>query len=129
MKILLFVLLILVILCIGIIFLQIFLSKKKNKWFGLILPLIAFCFSLIAVTIVVANIATNIQIESISEDGEVIQEVNEPITDSGSIIGTAVFAFLIFNSPTAVLLTIYLACREKQKRNLALEKMSVQDLE
>jgi branched-subunit amino acid transport protein len=45
--------------------LQIFLSKRKNKWVGLILPLIAFIFSILLINIstnfiglVIANIPT-----------------------------------------------------------------------
>lgn len=33
----------------GSIWLQIFLSKKQNKWLGLIIPLICFVFSIMAV--------------------------------------------------------------------------------
>ena len=36
-------------LLIGVIFLQIFLSKKKSKWFGLILPTITLLYSLLMV--------------------------------------------------------------------------------
>lgn len=37
---------ILLIIIVGGIFLQIFLSKKENKWLGLILPIITLTFSL-----------------------------------------------------------------------------------
>ena len=33
----------------GSIWLQIFLSKKKNKWLGLIIPLICFMFSIMTI--------------------------------------------------------------------------------
>ena len=40
-------------LLIGAIFLQIFLSKKKSKWFGLILPTISFIYSLLMISNIV----------------------------------------------------------------------------
>lgn len=40
-------------LLIGAIFLQIFLSKKKSKWFGLILPTISFIYSLLMISSIV----------------------------------------------------------------------------
>ena len=33
----------------AIVLLQVYLSKKENKWFGLILPIICFLFALIIV--------------------------------------------------------------------------------
>jgi predicted MFS family arabinose efflux permease len=89
---------------IGGIWLQVFLSKKESKWPGLILPMITFCISLIYV-LNVANI------------GEV-----------STVIAAIVSAFLFGNIPTVVLLVIYAACREKRKRQRALDKMTVQDL-
>jgi len=86
----------------GFIALQIFLSKKENKWVGLILPIITFCFSLI----IVLSVAL----------------------DNYYGLPVVLIAFVFF-IPTAVLLTIYAACRGKRKRQRALEKMSVQDLE
>ncbi|MDF2472781.1 MAG: hypothetical protein K0R21_563 [Anaerocolumna sp.] len=44
---------IVLILLIGGIFLQIFLSKRKSKWFGLILPSITFLYSLLIVMSIV----------------------------------------------------------------------------
>lgn len=46
-------LLIVMALLIGAIFLQIFLSKKKSKWFGLILPTISFIYSLLMISSIV----------------------------------------------------------------------------
>lgn len=118
-----------------IIWLQICLSKKESKWLGLILPILSFCFSLIITLSIYAyqfNTVTSARIYN--ERGEL---VSESISDesqsqteniSSSIIGS-VYAFFIYNLPTVVLLVIYFFHKEKKNRQLALEKMSVQDLE
>ena len=92
---------------VGCIFLQIFLSKKESKWFGLILPFISFAYSLL----MIFGIA---------------------VTDDMSlwnIVGLIISTFFVSNIPTIILLAIYFGCREKIKREKALEKMSIQDLE
>ena len=89
----------------GAIWLQIFLSKKANKWFGLILPIITFAFSLIFVI-------------NIRDTGSAWQNT---ITIAATL--------LLTNIPTAILLVIYFACREKLKRKSQIDKMSIQDLE
>ncbi len=89
----------------GAIWLQIFLSKKTNKWFGLILPIITLAFSLIFVI-------------NIRDTGSAWQNT---ITIASTL--------LLANIPTAILLAIYFACREKLKRKSQIDKMSIQDLE
>ena len=91
----------------GAIVLQIYLSKKKNKWLGLILPLICLIFSL--------SMTVAISIYGNMTKGEIFSLISSN--------------FLIANVPTIVLLGIYFGCREKIKRNKALEKMNIQDLE
>ena len=90
----------------GGIFLQIFLSKKESKWFGLILPIITFAYSLLTI-------------------------FGLAMTDDMSwwtILGLIAHTLLIANIPTVILLVIYFGCREKIKRKKALEKMNIQDL-
>jgi FtsH-binding integral membrane protein len=94
-------------LLIGVIFLQIFLSKKKSKWLGLILPTITLLYSLL----MVLNIA-------------VFDEMT-----GGEIFVLFASTFLISNIPTIVLLGIYFGCREKMKIRSQLDKMNIQDLE
>ncbi len=91
----------------GGIFLQIFLSKKNSKWFGLILPAITFLYSLLMVLGLAAY--------NVMRDGEVFILIAS--------------TFLISNIPTIVLLGIYFGCREKKKLHAQLEKMNIQDLE
>ena len=83
---------------------QIFLSKKESKWFGLILPFITFAYSLL----MVFSIA---------------------VTDGMDIFGLIASTLFVANIPTIILLAIYFGCREKIKRKKALEKMNIQDLE
>lgn len=120
---------------IGVVFLQIFLSKNQNKWFGLILPIICLLFSLIAVLSVPAFFTQGeLSLEQIASDGTVIEETiieqhNKPIGNIGTSIFQVVVIFLLYNIPTAILLTIYFACREKIKKRSQLDKMNIQDLE
>ncbi len=94
-------------LLVGGIFLQIFLSKKNNKWLGLILPTITFLNSVLSV------------LELTWHDG----------MSSGEIFTHIATTFLVGNIPTIVLLGVYFAYREKMKTRAQLEKMSIQDLE
>lgn len=94
------------VLLVGSVFLQIFLSKKNSKWFGLILPAITFLYSLL----MVLGLAVY--------DGMNGREIFILIAST----------FLLSNIPTIVLLGIYFGCREKMKLRAELEKMSIQDL-
>ncbi|MFA9380181.1 MAG: hypothetical protein ACERKO_03875 [Acetanaerobacterium sp.] len=89
----------------GVIVLQVFLSKKENRWLGLILPIITFAFSLI---VALGNTAY--------------------VNDIGQTLMVVLVAFLLFNIPTAILVVIYLACRPKPQKNKELDRMNIQDL-
>lgn len=91
---------------IGLIILQIYLSKRENKWLGLIMPLITFGFSLITVLGMINYL---------------------PLIDGGSVMEVFV-VFISQNIPTAVLSIIYIACKEKLKKRSELDKMNIQDL-
>ena len=103
-KIMLFIVMVLLV---GAIFLQIFLSKKKSKWFGLILPTVTFLYSLLMIL--------NIAVFEGMRGGEIFMLIAS--------------TFLISNIPTIVLLGIYFGCREKMKLRSQLDKMNIQDLE
>lgn len=118
----------------GVICLQIFLSKRQNRWFGLILPMMVFLFSLIAVLSFPAfSTQGKLTVQEISSDGTVIEETivsqQEPVEHMGTTISRAVTVFILYNIPTVLLLAIYFACREKIKKNSLLDKMNIQDLE
>jgi len=128
-----FIVLILFIIIIGgIIALQIFLSKKKNKWLGLILPLIFLIFSLIATMSIPIFSTFTVTEQSISQGGKIVNSVIDSTTDQAdlsSAIFMGIIVFLLYNIPTVILLSIYFACRETLKRKNELEKMNIQDLE
>ncbi len=93
---------------IGIVFLQIFLSKKGNKWYGLVLPIISFLSSFIPLS----NIAAF----------QIVSTVN------GNVFFPMIATFLVYNIPTVILLVIYFACREKKSVNKELDRMKIDDL-
>ena len=133
MKVIFFVLIVFCVLGIGGVFLQIFLSKMQNKWFGLILPVLTLCISLTAV-MSIAAFRENNAVQVVTEDGQVIEEadtgtVRQPMfANKLELIGTTASVFVIYNIPTVILLLIYAACRSKIKKNAELDKMNIQDL-
>ncbi|MGH4138863.1 hypothetical protein [Clostridium sp.] len=83
-----------------IIILQVFLSKRYNKWLGLILPIISVLFSIRLVLDMTFN-------------GE---------ESTREIIMQTVLVFLSWNILTGCLMDIYFTCREKLEK-----KMNIQD--
>ncbi|ABX41980.1 hypothetical protein Cphy_1606 [Lachnoclostridium phytofermentans ISDg] len=94
--------------------LQVFLSKRKNKWLGLILPLLCMSFSAVAF---LNGIIFN-QVRAMSTNATVLDTILQWL-----------LPLFIMNIPTIVSLAIYFACREQFKKNNELEKMNIQDLE
>ena len=88
----------------GIIWLQIFLSKRDNRWLGLILPALSFLLSWLPAL-------------GIMDTGNTWQTILLVTT-----------TLLLSNIPTVVFLLIYAVIREKQKRKAQLDKMSIHDL-
>lgn len=94
----------LLVVVVGGILLQIFLSKRESKWPGLVLPLLTFLLSLL-------------QVLSIADTGSVSQNI--------LLILTTV---LVGNIPTLALLAIYWAAREKCRVQAQMDKMHIDDL-
>ncbi len=88
----------------GIIWLQIFLSRRPNRWLGLILPALSFLLSWLPIF-------------SIMDTGNTWENI---------LLVTV--SLLLSNIPTIVLLVIYAVIREKLKKKAQLDKMSIQDL-
>lgn len=91
-------------LLVGGVLLQIFLSRRENRWPGLVLPLLTFLSSLL--------LPLNVM-------------------DTGSVsknILAVVVTLLAGNIPTLVLLAIYWAAREKLRVRDQMEKMGKQDI-
>lgn len=88
------------------VWLQIFLSKMKSKWFGLILPIFSFIFSLFTIS----GIAI---LETMGKE---------------QILMSVISTFLVSNIPTIVLLTLYFGIRERMKLRSEIDKMNIKDL-
>lgn len=114
----------------GVVRMQIFLSGRKNKLFGLILPLVAFMASLMAAGSIVVYTNIGITSQSVSEEGKIIsQKIEDTRDDFPATAAGAVTVFLLANIPTAVLVGIYSVCREKIHSRSEIEKMRAEDLE
>lgn len=97
-------LIILLVFLVGIVLLQIFLSRRESRWPGLVLPLLTFLSALL--------LPLNVM-------------------DTGSVsenILLAAVTLLAGNIPTLVLLAIYWAAREKYRVRDQMEKMGKQDI-
>ena len=90
-------------LLVGVPVLQVFLSRRENQWLGLLLPLLTFLKSLVMVCSVTAY-------------------------EGGVPWGPILASLISGNIPTAVLLVIYFACREKFRRRSEVDKTRIEDL-
>ena len=88
---------------IGLVVLQVFLSKRESKWPGLILPLLSFLYSLVMALSAVAY-------------------------NGGIPWGPILASLILGNIPTVILLAIYFACREEFRKRSELDKMHINDL-
>lgn len=124
---------------VGLIWLQINMSKKPNKWLGLIIPSIFLLMSIIPVVSLylfsfekVEGTTTNIEMTVDGEKGNIIE--SQPVEiqmGSSSGLQTAVMylpIFLIGNIPTVIFLSIYFYFSDERKKKSELNKMSIQDL-
>lgn len=123
----------LILLLVLIIAIQVFLSKRKNKWLGLILPHICLMFSFIAVLSMATFSSITSKVTTTDENGQIIEETieeskNEPMMSTGSMVLSSVAVFCLYNIPTVILVGIYFGCRESMHKNIELEKMNIQDL-
>ncbi len=123
------------------IFLQIWLSKRESKYYGLILPTITFIQSLVmALSILFFSAAissgeiTTCQInESTGEETCITEQIPNTQTEESndevvSIVLSAGTVFLTSNIPTGINLLIYRHCRKSLKKKNDLSKMAVLDL-
>jgi hypothetical protein len=115
---------------IGIIFLQIFLSRKNNKWLGLILPAAFIILSIITVLpIVKMAYHPGTTVQQTYENGKLISKTIITTTNSKDLISVISLIFLYWNIPTVISFAIYAICRRKRRININLEKMNIQDLQ
>lgn len=84
--------------------LQVFLSRRENRWPGLVLPLLTFLYALLMVL-------------NVRDTGSVSQNVL-----------VILVTLLAGNIPTLILLAIYWAAREKRRAKRQIDKMKIDDL-
>ena len=118
----------------GIIALEVWLSRRKSRWPGLIMPIISFALSLLLVFGFVAFSAVSATSElqvTEGETGEIIHQEQRVEEVADWTLGDTVqlgILLLVGNIPTFVLLGTYYIGREKLRRDKLLEKMHLQDL-
>lgn len=134
--------------CVGLIMLQIKLSKKEAKMPGLILPIISFVIALGMILSYVVYVFDNDSFVSESDSQEYYEEIEEYTSDSDAdesygyiesieetheeiegapIAIFIVFEFIMYFMPTVVFLVIYFVCHPRKKAEL--DKMSISDME
>ena len=101
------VLLLLLVLLAGGVLLQIFLSRRRSRWPGLVLPGLTFLYSILMVLSVVAYGVAG---------------------ESGFPWGPVLYSLILGNLPTLVLLDIYWAARERYRTRDQVDKMKIDDL-
>lgn len=92
---------------VALILFQIILSKRDNKWAGLIIPIISFGLSFISILAMPYYL---------SLAGSVL-----------TIILRVILVFVITNIPTAIFLAIYFIFHKNKKLN-EIDKINIQDL-
>ena len=122
-----------VIIIIAIIRLQIILSKKDNKLFGLIIPIIIFASSLI---FAFGFIPTHNKIETtqsvMTETGEVAESSSDKtstaLIDHSLTTTSIVYTIVSINTVNFVMLGIYFYCRHQKNTHIELKRMKAKEL-
>lgn len=119
---------------VGIIALEVWLSRRKSRWPGLILPAVTLVLSLLMVLGFAAfsrgGATAEMQVVD-EETGEIVYQEQTVETEPDWTLGDAAqlgVVLLVGNIPTFVLLGAYYIGREKLRREKMLEKMNIQDL-
>lgn len=119
---------------VGIIALEVWLSRRKSRWPGLILPAVTLVLSLLMVLGFAAfsrgGATAEMQVVD-QETGEIVYQEQTVETEPDWTLGDAAqlgVVLLVGNIPTFVLLGTYYIGREKLRREKMLEKMNIQDL-
>ncbi len=119
---------------VGIIALEVWLSRRRSRWPGLILPAVTLVLSLLMVLGFAAfsrgGATAEMQVID-QETGEIVYQEQTVETEPDWTLGDAAqlgVVLLVGNIPTFVLLGTYYIGREKLRREKMLEKMNIQDL-
>ncbi len=116
---------------VGVIYLQIFLSKKENRWLGLILPILSLSLSLMVVIGMTAftNITTDSSVLTNGTVYEASDQIRSTIVYTPGLAIKMVYIFAICNIPTVICLIIYFSFRKKFSKGREINRMNIQDLE
>lgn len=122
------------------VFIQVKLSRSKNKYLGLIMPVISFLISILIIlniavftvftsdSTTTTEIITNNEIEGkVEESVEITENLGKDVITLDVAINMF-FIFLVANIPTTILGGIYLSERNKLSTRKEIEKMKIDDL-
>lgn len=93
--------------------LEVFLSKRRAWWPGLVLPGLWLAYTLLAAVCAVTGYA---------------QAYGEPLPLTAELAVSLPLNLLLANIPTLLLLGLYALCRSRRRRKKQMERMQVQDL-
>ena len=103
----------LVVLLVGCIILQVFLSRRESPWPGLVLPVLWFAYTLFVIVAAVTGY---------------YYVYETPLSVDIDLLVSFPLSMLQANIPAFVLLAVYFFCRSRRRRQKQLDKMQVQDL-
>lgn len=98
-----------------VVFLQVKLSRSKNKFLGLIMPILSFLFSVMTILGMVSFMTLTTSNNGVEPVGPNLEYLS------------LFFTFLVSNIPTLVLLIIYYSEKNKIKISNSIEKMKISD--
>lgn len=115
----------LILILIAVIKLQIFLSKKDSKLFGLIIPIVILAISLL---LAFGGLPTNQEIETTqsitTETGEIVEnslDAKTPtaLVDNTLTVNGIIYTIIFINAGNSVMLGIFFYCRHQKKHMLS----------
>lgn len=118
------------------VFIQVKLSRSKNKYLGLIMPVISFLLSILVIlnmavftsnTTTTTEIITTDGVEELAESVEITENLGKDVITLDLAV-SMFFIFLVSNIPTVILGGIYLSERNKIDVKKSIEKMKIDDL-
>lgn len=124
----------LILIFIAVIKLQIFLSKKDCKLFGLIIPVIIFAISLL---LAFGGLPTNQEIETTqsitTETGEIVEnsldeKTPTALVDNTLTVNGIIYTILSINAGNSVMLGIFFYYRHQKKTHVELKRMKAKEL-
>lgn len=120
---------IIIILILASFFAEVILSKKSNKWLGLIIPFVGFLISILLLIAYINWEPASMKIEDYNGSTLIHSfEISGNILPSSTKIINCVILFVLLNIPTMIHLIIYAGFRKKMVSNAAINKMKLGDL-